>query len=457
VPSRRRAIAVAAFAVAAAIFVALRVALIEKRPPDIDEIFTVWLVRKPAAAMMATLVHDTGPPLYYFVLHALGIASLAAARSFSVICAAAACLLAIATARSVQARVAIAFLMAADVHSVFFGAEARTYALCGAGVAAMTLALDRWVEDGQRRWLAISTAALLITSYGHYYGILFFPVPFVVALMLRRDRLRDAFVASVAPLLLFVPGFMLLSRQPPEGVAWMRIADPLQRVVMVAGSFARITPDARHPFSNPFLGSLVAIAAVALLIVSLWRTRSVPAARLFLVILVVPIVGAIALAVAGFTAYFPVRFESLLVAPAALWIATAAGARWSAAAFAIGLVASIDLLLTPLPAPAPQHAIAVAIATHTAPAIPIAASRLVFLELTALRPSVAFPRVYAVAPFAIATDADVALDMPSLPLPCVWGGASESPEARALSLRFRTRVVARVGGYEARAVYNRAP
>jgi hypothetical protein len=446
-----------AFAFAAAIFVVLRVALIEKRPPDIDEIFTVWLVRKPAAAMMATLVRDTGPPLYYFVLHALGITSLVAARSFSVICAAAACLLAIVTARSVQARGAIAFVMAADVHSVFFGAEARTYALCGAGVAAMTLALDRWIVDGQRRWLGIAMAAVLITSYGHYYGVLFFPVPFVVALVARRDRLRDAFVASVAPLLLFMPGFVLLSRQPPEGVAWMRIADPLQRVVMVAASFGRIAPDARHPFSNALLGFVVTIVGVALLIVSLWRTRNVAGARLFLVILMVPIVGAIALAAAGFTAYFPVRFESLLVAPAALWIVTAAGPRWSAAAFAIGLVASIDLLRTPLPPPAPQHAIAVVIATHTAPTIPIAASRLVFLELTALRPSIAFPRVYGVAPFASATDADVARDLASLPLPCVWGGASGSPEARALSLRFRTRVLARAGAYEARAVYNRAP
>lgn len=72
---------------AAALMVALRVMIIG-RDADVDELFSVWISRKPLDDLFATLRHDSGPPLYYLILHAIDLVSpltVTTARVFSLV------------------------------------------------------------------------------------------------------------------------------------------------------------------------------------------------------------------------------------------------------------------------------------------------------------------------------------------------------------------------------------
>src|SRR5437868_4489820 len=66
--------------VIAFVFLALRIALLKAREPFFDELFTVWISGKSFAGIVNALMNDSGPPLYYFVVHALGLHSVFADR-----------------------------------------------------------------------------------------------------------------------------------------------------------------------------------------------------------------------------------------------------------------------------------------------------------------------------------------------------------------------------------------
>src|SRR5258708_33304644 len=69
-------------------FLALRVPLLVTREPFFDELFTRWIAGKSFAGILAALRLDSGPPLYYFVVHAIGDPSIVATRVLSLSCAA---------------------------------------------------------------------------------------------------------------------------------------------------------------------------------------------------------------------------------------------------------------------------------------------------------------------------------------------------------------------------------
>jgi hypothetical protein len=184
------------------LFLALRIALLVVREPFFDELFTVWIARKPFAGILEALRQDSGPPLYYFLVRALGLKSVFAARVLSLVFATAG-FAALLAARQYTG----AMLVAVFPPSVLFSVDARSYALCATLVTFAVLAIDR-----KRPW--IGCVALVLAAYSHYYAVLFFP------LLWRHWR------AMLVALIAFAPGFWLAVHQPPEALAWRQMRWP---------------------------------------------------------------------------------------------------------------------------------------------------------------------------------------------------------------------------------------
>src|SRR3954453_23992621 len=53
------------------LFLVPRLALLFIRQPFFDELYTRWISAKPFGEIVAALHYDSGPPLYYFLVHAL--------------------------------------------------------------------------------------------------------------------------------------------------------------------------------------------------------------------------------------------------------------------------------------------------------------------------------------------------------------------------------------------------
>lgn len=243
-----------------ALFFATRIPLLYARLPFFDELFTLWISRKPVAEIIHALHHDSGPPLYYLLVHAFGHG-----RWLSLIFST------IALAALLRAgHFAAAALIAVFPPSVLFAVDARSYALCAMFVTLGILALHR-----DKPFHA--ALAFVFAAYSHYYGVLFFPLV---------RRLKPAFLY-----LLFLPGLFLALHQPREAMGWMQ-------------HFAY--PDAL--FARPPLALFVLMAL--LVAASLIGGAPPPSAAQTLIpsILSLPI-------------YVPLRFESVIATPLMMWIA----------------------------------------------------------------------------------------------------------------------------------------
>ncbi|HXH91418.1 MAG TPA: hypothetical protein VNN25_07555 [Thermoanaerobaculia bacterium] len=269
------------------LFLALRVPLLFYREPFFDELFTRWIAGKSFAGILAALRLDSGPPLYYFVVHAMGDPSVVATRVLSLICAAVSVVVIL---RATRWAPAAAMLIAVFPPAVLFAVDARAYALCAMFVTIAVLAIDR-------DWPFVASVALVLAAYSHYYGVLFFPILLVTAAgpaaIQPAGRRRYTWFRRSASLalavVLFVPGFWLAMRQPAGAREWMTSSWP-------DGLFVR-----------PPL-ALTIVGAIAVLL-SLRINR-------YLFMVIVPLVLAIALRV-----YVPMRFEAVVAAPLVLWLA----------------------------------------------------------------------------------------------------------------------------------------
>jgi hypothetical protein len=269
------------------------VPLLFVRAPFFDELFTRWIAGKSFFGILAALRLDSGPPLYYFAVHAIGDPSVVATRVLSLLCAAVSIVLILRTTRWTPAA---GLLFAVFPPAVLFAADARAYAMCAMFVTIAVLAIDR-----DRPFVA--SLALVLAAYSHYYGVLFFPILLLTAAvpaaiqpagrrryaMHWRYEWRRRFASLALAVVLFVPGFWLAMRQPAGAREWMTSTWP-------DGLFVR------PPIA---LAIVCAIAVLASLRINRY---------LFMVI--VPLILAIALRV-----YVPMRFEAVIAAPLVLWIA----------------------------------------------------------------------------------------------------------------------------------------
>lgn len=295
-PARRTEIAAAA--VILAVFYLVRIALLVVREPFFDELFTLWMARRPVGAILPALIHDSGPPLYYFVAR---IPDIAALRGLSLLFGSIPLVLILGRRSLGPARFHAAALLALYPPAAFYAADARSYALCGALVAAGVLFAD---DDRPLAAAGFFSAA----AYTHYLGALLIPT------LLLKGR-RGALAAAAAAVI-FLPGLFLAASQPAEATAWMGSGSPLG----VAAVFAFTGPYAEALLRPAPLAASIASALLVLVAASKsWR---------FAPFVLVPAGLAAAAALAGRGVYFPLRFESVIAAPFALWIAGSL-VRWS--------------------------------------------------------------------------------------------------------------------------------
>ena len=253
------------------LFAAARIPLLIVRAPFFDELFTRWISAKPFTSIVQALRFDSGPPLYYFVVRLLGDPSVTATRILSLVCAAISLILILRSKNLVAA-----LLLAVFPPAILFAADARAYAMCAMFVTIAVLAID---DDRP----FVAALALVAAAYSHYYGVLFFPI-----LLVGRNDRRRWYALGIA-IVFFIPGLLLALHQPAEARAWMKVAWP--DVLFV-----------RPPIA-------IAIAGAIAIAMSIRVNR-------YAVMVLVPLILAIVLRV-----YVPMRFEAVIAAPLALWLA----------------------------------------------------------------------------------------------------------------------------------------
>ncbi|MFP5246891.1 MAG: hypothetical protein ACLGH0_09370 [Thermoanaerobaculia bacterium] len=273
----------------ALVFLLVRLALLVVREPFFDELFTVWLARKPLTAILPALLLDSGPPLYYFIAR---IPDVFALRVLSLLFATATLALLLTRQSLGNARFLAAALLAVYPPAALFAVDARAYALCGLFLTIGIIGVHE-----KRPWVA--AIAFLLAAYTHWYGALFLPL----ILFVRRIPF---FVACV----LFLPGLWLASQQPPEATEWLSGQNPF--AALNAFAFAGRYAEALF-LPAPWI--IVIVSAIALVIAASRRFTFAP-------FVLLPLFLAIAFALGGRTVYFPMRFESVIAVPLVLWLAT---------------------------------------------------------------------------------------------------------------------------------------
>lgn len=326
-PSRYgRAVTIAGVVATAVVFIGIRVALILVREPFFDELFTVWISQKSIGDVIAALRSDSGPPLYYLATHfmvtgAAAVAQVYSVRFFSLVLGFGS-LAALWLARPLgEARYVAAILLAFFPPHLYFSSEARPYALCALLIGGASLLLVS--ERPRDLWLA--AGLIVAAAYTHYYAVLFFPVPLLIALYGgKRASIRRSAFATAAIGAAYIPGFLLAVRQPGEAIEWMHPWPPLE----IALSAIRHLGFAA-PFPTRFLatppGWLQWTSAALVAIVLGWGLRRSARARVFGLMVLIPLAGSIALAVLGRPVYFPMRFESVLAVPVVAMLALSMG------------------------------------------------------------------------------------------------------------------------------------
>lgn len=323
------------------LFLATRLPLLFWREIFFDELFTRWIAAKSFAGIVGALRYDSGPPLFYFLVHALGNPPLMAVRAISLIASA----VTLGVLLKKQAEWA-AIVFAVLPPAVLFAVDARSYALCAMFV---TLAIF-WYDEKP----VTATASIVLAAYSHYYGALFFP------LLLKKPKML------LLAALLFAPGFWLAAIQPAAARAWMTIQ----------------WPDAL--FTRPPLA--LAIVGAILLLACFRPSR-------YALIALVPLGIALRTSV-----YVPLRFESVIAAPLALLVTRAQQRTLIGALAAVAGVWSLLGIIEHRHRPPDPYREAADFVAANAGANPVVASGYLYLETVVRRPAIALPPEQALHP-----------------------------------------------------------
>jgi 4-amino-4-deoxy-L-arabinose transferase-like glycosyltransferase len=177
-----------------------------------DELFLWAIVNGHSLGQVFSMIHDTEktPPLG-FVLSSLS-AHLGDApelvRIPSLVASAATVpLLYLLGRRTVGAGAGIvaAAWFALSPFEIFYGTEARSYALVAAFVVLSTLALLAALDGGGRWWCALYAGAAAAAVYSHYIALLTLVPQAAWALWAHRESAREQLIAGAVALLAFLP------------------------------------------------------------------------------------------------------------------------------------------------------------------------------------------------------------------------------------------------------------
>ena len=198
------------------------------RRPWHDELYTLELARRPAAAILQALRFDSGPPGHYLIARAMAIAGLGGIVPLRLVSAVAVAV-AVALLVSAAARrwgptagwIAAALLVTHPV-ALLAATEARAYGLLflAAAVAAVALA-----GPPGRRMALVLGATLAAACWIHSLGLVLCLAVLAGGAFLEPPGRARVWGAAAAGLALQLPWLPVMLRQPPEAVAWMaRIA-----------------------------------------------------------------------------------------------------------------------------------------------------------------------------------------------------------------------------------------
>ena len=313
------------------------------RPEWHDELYTLALARLPVGELISALVVDSGPPLHYLLCHLLFVlVGWQEGSMLGTLMVRLPSVLAFASipwvvwkARPVGDRGELwgPLLVVAWLPLLYFGTEARAYALLALVNALLWIRGPRWIERGGRWTFCFAVLAACLPLL-HYTGVVIFFLLPVIAFFIPRQRRRTfalALVAAALPVLTWVP---VILGAPADSMSWVALGAGPGRpgiatvsVLAPAGPFPALFEASRLPVqpwaSILILGLLVAGAVIGAGMMR--RNRSVndqdlrAAARLAIGLL--PAAGIGMLALVGIPVYFAGRTESLVWALAAALVA----------------------------------------------------------------------------------------------------------------------------------------
>ena len=354
---RREALVLSAILVLAA---ALRLARVDATDLWLDEACSVHYATLDWGDLWSAFDDEIHPPLYYLALRAWGVAfgwSPVAARALSLLAG----LLAVAATWRLARRLlgpvgagVAALVLAVTPLGIYYGVEARPYALA---TLVVTLAVDRWLAwlQHRRRRDAVAYALLLaVAPYLHYFSL--FVVPLVpLALWVRRGSRRPADAAlAVLPLVAFVPWLLRfgLAHAAADSKAWIGAwwlrygaAGSAWRSLAALGGVAEYPPYlgvlalATRGAPLALAGTLVFGAAMLVGLASRVGSPEREGGAL-LAWLVAPTLVPIAVSAAGNPVFVPGRYEVLALPAVAVALGACATwgparARWLGAALVV--------------------------------------------------------------------------------------------------------------------------
>jgi hypothetical protein len=345
--------AVAALTVAAA---ALRILGIDAKGFWHDEAYTIARIELDFGSMLDAVVeHEATPPLYFAVAwlwtQAFGLGEVGV-RSLSVLIGAATVPIAYLAAKELVSRRAglvVALLVTVNPLLVWYGQEARAYALLLFFFTLSLLFLARSLHASDERlgrevtWWALASAAALAT---HHFAVFVIAVEALWLLWARRDA-RPPRVAAGALAVAGAAVAALAAAQRDEGGGdWISGLDLIPRVVEIPGVFMTGF-EAPAPILLAALGC--ACAAIGLWLAATATTRAErDGAALAATLAAAPVAVAIVLSLAGLDYLL---YRNVLPALVAVLVVLGAGfgarrAGWAgAAALAVLCVLSLGVVL----------------------------------------------------------------------------------------------------------------
>jgi hypothetical protein len=314
-----------------------------QRPVWHDELYTLALARLPVGELMTALAVDSGPPLHYLLCHLLFalvgwqegsmlgtlMVRLPSVLAYSLIP------WMVWKARPAGNRGGLlgSLLVVAWLPLLYFGTEARAYALLALVNAILWIRGPRWIERGGR-WTFCFAALAACLPLLHYTGFVSFVLLPALAFFVPRQRRRAlalALVVAALPTLAWMPAML---GAPAESMGWVATEAGPGRpglatvsVLAPAGPFPALFEAPNSPVpswaSVLVLGALIGGAVSGAL--ALWRNHDKEEtdvqAAIRLTTALLPGFGIAVLALSGVPVYFAGRTESMVWALAAALVA----------------------------------------------------------------------------------------------------------------------------------------
>jgi mannosyltransferase len=278
---------------------------LEVRSLWLDEAATVSIASQHGSALWHAISHDGGNMLgYYLLLHVLIGAfgdAVAVIRLPSVLATVATvALVGLVARRMLDRRGAFAagLLCAVSLPLVFWGQDARAYALMTMFIAGSFLAFMVLAEGSRSRWAWVAyVGCTVLAAYMSFVALLVVPAQ-LLALVGRRSRARAVLSGVALIAVCCVPLLVLASRRGSGQLFWvpppnLRGLDQMARWLTSAGM-----PPNFHATATTIVLLVLTVAGLAFVAVAAVRARSWPA-LLMLSWLLVPVLLSVAESLAG--------------------------------------------------------------------------------------------------------------------------------------------------------------